>query len=417
MEWRWTWFCVSSSVQIGMFHLPFVNPQCSALGILWKKVFVAVACVCSCGQINIGCAGQKIHGSYGRSARDAASAGSISGKSSGRRRQIWSNPMAGTWQYPWYGSSYRWQSYSYSRPWGTWSGSWGSWHDEVKSARNQRDSITGTGGSAGQGQQAARRASCRIQSEHWGSDSPVRKSWKHSPSKTARKQLGWSSGVCSIEGMDDKAFCTWWTEVVHQMLTIHVSLCRSNQCRDRLKGSQQMKARECIELELQERVSQVSALSIGVEDYWSLLFLYFTIFDLPGTWSIFLFQRLWSFGRVERVGMESGRNFQHRRSEEWEWSDHLVRSPGIRIRAVIRATELMKTFQALSHSSIFSDAREVRQMTSFDTSFALMRKTSWSPFSQKGPPKAWRFLQKAGIWRGASEVVSAANDQYEYTRL
>ena len=41
-----------------------------------------------------------------------------------------SNPMAGTWQYPWYGSSYRWQSYSYSRPWGTWSGSWGSWHDE-----------------------------------------------------------------------------------------------------------------------------------------------------------------------------------------------------------------------------------------------------------------------------------------------
>ena len=23
---------VSSSVQIGMFHLPFVNPQCSALG-------------------------------------------------------------------------------------------------------------------------------------------------------------------------------------------------------------------------------------------------------------------------------------------------------------------------------------------------------------------------------------------------
>lgn len=80
---------VSSSVQIGMFHLPFVNPQCSALGYpVEKKVFVAVACVCSCGQINIGCAGQKIQGSYGRSARDAASAGSISGKSSGRRRQI-----------------------------------------------------------------------------------------------------------------------------------------------------------------------------------------------------------------------------------------------------------------------------------------------------------------------------------------
>ena len=30
---------VSSSVQIGMFHLPFVNPQCSALGYPVEKSF------------------------------------------------------------------------------------------------------------------------------------------------------------------------------------------------------------------------------------------------------------------------------------------------------------------------------------------------------------------------------------------
>ena len=83
---------VSSSVQIGMFHLPFVNPQCSALGYPVEKRFRTVACACLCGQINIGCARQKIQGSYGRSARDAASAGG------GRYDQT---QWQGTWRASW----------------------------------------------------------------------------------------------------------------------------------------------------------------------------------------------------------------------------------------------------------------------------------------------------------------------------
>lgn len=134
---------------------------------------------------------------------------------------------------------------------------------------------------------------------HGGPRGGLGKSWNAAQGRLCGSSLDEAAEYALSRGWMTRHSALGGLEVVHQMLTIHVSLCRSNQCRDRLKGSQQMKARKWIELErIQERVSQLSALSIGVEDYWSLLFLYLTIFDLPGTWSIFLFQMLWSFGRA-----------------------------------------------------------------------------------------------------------------------
>ena len=89
------------------------------------------------------------------------------------------------------------------------------------------------------------------------------------------------------------------------------------------------------------------------------------------------------------------------------------------LQTELEPLEYMRTFQVLSHFFNHFKRQRGEQMTSFDTSFRIqcekMREVG-SPL--EGTAKAWWFLQKAAISDEVRQkVVSAANGQYEYTKL
>ncbi len=322
----------------------------------------------------------------------------------------------GTWQYPWYGSSYGWYGYSYDGPWGAWSGSWDSWYGEANqqqenqqanSEENHRESTTSSwysNSGDGWGTRSGSRGSDPSLGKWW--NTPQGRLWGNSLDEAIEHAL--SRGWIHL----DKAFCTWWTGGS----TSEADNSRESSQEQSVQGSTHGQSANDSE-EGESKKDRSGKDSIPEYDGTSTIREYRR--------RVKLFESVTSISPQYRGGrlLERLSGLAWRAAETLNIDD-LKNENGVAIlldhlESELEPLEYMKTFQVLSH--FYNSFRRQRgeQMTSFDTSFRIqcekLREVG-SPL--EGTARAWWFLQKAGISDEVRQkVVSAANGQYEYTRL